>query len=174
MTNSGRDLISSVTRDTSYPIRTATTAVFSVGRGCWAAAGQRHHHPAPTPPILHQESGIRISIGTPRNSGSRACPASGTPLKYRAPGPALQAIAQSVRSPSRRSVRCASDRDDEALTLCGLDAVHSRLDSADNGPALRWSKTLKPRCDAMVGGGWRVAVASIRTTTPGYHQSPLQ
>lgn len=28
-------------------------------------------------------------------------------------------------------------------------------DPTDNGPALRWPKTLKPRCEAMVGGGWQ-------------------
>lgn len=69
------------------------------------------------------------------------------------PAPALQAIppvcALAV-SPVREV--CASDRDDEALTLCGPPLA---WDPTDNGPALRWPKTLKPRCEAMVGGGWQ-------------------
>lgn len=49
---------------------------FSAGFGHQRASGTTNTH---LPPILHQHSGFRISIGTPRNSGSRACPASGTP-----------------------------------------------------------------------------------------------
>jgi hypothetical protein len=77
VTNFGRDLISPLTRATPCPMKTAT--VFRLGSSGSAAQSSHSSHS----PILRQQSGIRISVGTPRNSGSRVCPASGTPYAVR-------------------------------------------------------------------------------------------